>query len=98
MKKFMDILGLVVLAILAPIQIYLSYIGIAVYFGEIVSLLIILLSLVLQFPIPIMIGAFFGAYYVLGIHWIWALLIIIPGVVFMSPHVIKDTISRIKSK
>lgn len=96
MRKCCDILSLLILAIMAPIQVYLAYLGIMFYLGQSLSIVILAISLAMQFPIPVLIGAFLGAFKVFGLHWALSLLVVMPGVVFMSPHLVKDAIHRIR--
>lgn len=96
MSKFFDILGLLILVVLAVVQVYLAYLGIMLYLGQGASIVILAICLAVQFPIPILIGAFLGAFKVMGLHWAISLLVVIPGVVFMSPHLVKDVINRIR--
>ena len=67
----------------------LGYIGFNV-FSELLSILIIFICIYLKFSLPLMIGTFYGIIYVLEWHWIFAILLTLPGLIFITPRKFKN--------
>lgn len=57
--------------------------GISFYFGEIWAAIILTISLITGFSLPLTIGAFFGILKVWGWHWFFAALFTFPGILFI---------------
>ena len=70
-------------------NIVMGFIGIQFFYGTIVALLITIISLYFKVIIPLYIGSFFGMIYVLEWHWLIALLVCMPGLLFITPNLFK---------
>ena len=80
-------------------NIIMGFIGIQFFYGTIVALLITVISIYLKVILPLYIGSFFGMIYVLEWHWLIALLICLPGLLFITPNLFKQVfnINTLKS-
>ena len=80
-------------------NIIMGFIGIQFFYGTIVALLITVISIYLKVILPLYIGSFFGMIYVLEWHWLIALLICLPGLLFITPNLFKKVfnINTLKS-
>ena len=67
----------------------MGFIGIQYFYGTIVALLITIISIFLKVILPLYIGSFFGMIHVLEWHWLVALLICLPGLLFITPNLFK---------
>ena len=72
----------------AIVQAVIGYLGIEYHFGSGWALGLLIAAFVFRFSLPLTIGTFFGALDVLGWHWFGALLITLPGLLFMIPGAI----------
>ena len=70
-------------------NIIMGFIGIQFFYGTIVALLITIISIYFKVVLPLYIGSFFGMIYVLEWHWLIALLICLPGLLFITPNLFK---------
>ena len=70
-------------------NIIMGFIGIQFFYGTIVALLITIISIYFKVILPLYIGSFFGMIYVLEWHWLIALLICLPGLLFVTPNLFK---------
>ena len=70
-------------------NIIMGFIGIQYFYGTIVALLITIISIYFKVILPLYIGSFFGMIYVLEWHWLIALLICLPGLLFITPNLFK---------
>ena len=70
-------------------NIIMGFIGIKFFYGTIVALLITVISIYFKVILPLYIGSFFGMIYVLEWHWLIALLICLPGLLFITPNLFK---------
>ena len=70
-------------------NIIMGFIGIQYFYGTIVALLITIISIYFKVILPLYIGSFFGMIYVLDWHWLIALLIFLPGLLFITPNLFK---------
>ena len=70
-------------------NIIMGFIGIQFFYGTIVALLITIISIYFKVVLPLYIGSFFGMIYVLEWHWLIALLICLPGFLFITPNLFK---------
>ncbi len=60
-------------------------------FSILISVLLSLLCVYFKIFLPLSIGTFFGIVYVLEWHWIFAILITLPGLFFLFPKKINST-------
>ena len=74
-------------------NIIMGFIGIQFFYGTIVALLITIISIYFKVILPLYIGSFFGMIYVLEWHWLIALLICLPGLLFITPNLLKKVIN-----
>jgi len=72
----------------AIVQGAIGYLGIAYHFGSGWAIGLLILAFVFRFSLPLTIGTFFGALDVFGWPWYGALLITLPGLLFMVPGAI----------
>ena len=72
----------------AIVQAVIGYLGIEYHFGSGWALGLLIAAFVFRFSLPLTIGTFFGALDVLGWHWFGALIITLPGLLFMIPGAI----------
>ena len=70
-------------------NIIMGFIGIQFFYGTIVAFLITVISIYFKVILPLYIGSFFGMIYVLEWHWLIALLICLPGLLFITPNLFK---------
>ena len=70
-------------------NIVMGFIGIQFFYGTIVALLISIISIYFKVILPLYIGSFFGMIYVLEWHWIIALILCLPGLLFITPNLFK---------
>ena len=70
-------------------NIIMGFIGIQFFYGTIVALLITIISIYFKVILPLYIGSFFGMISVLEWHWLIALLICLPGLLFITPNLLK---------
>ena len=70
-------------------NIIMGFIGIQFFYGTIVAILITIISIYFKVIFPLYIGSFFGMIYVLEWHWLIALLICLPGLLFITPNLFK---------
>ena len=80
-------------------NIVMGFIGIQFFYGTIVALLITIISIYFKVVLPLYIGSFFGMIYVLEWHWLIALLVCMPGLLFITPSLFKKVfnINTLKS-
>lgn len=64
-------------------QLAAGYLGLTHHLGIFWAILAIIATFMLRFPLPVTIGAFFGAMNVWGWPWYGALLFAFPGLAFM---------------
>ena len=94
-----------ILFLFCAVQVWTAYMGISHYINSALGGLIIIgiaLGLRLIFKMrPLMIliplGAFYGALNVWHWNWFWALILAVPGVIFIIPDIIAKITSRIKN-
>ena len=70
-------------------NVVMGFIGIQFFYGTIVALLITIISIYFKVILPLYIGSFLGMIYVLEWHWLIALLISLPGLLFITPNLFK---------
>ena len=70
-------------------NIIMGFIGIQFFYGTIVALLITIISIYFKVILPLYVGSFFGMIYVFEWHWLIALLISLPGLLFITPKLFK---------
>ena len=79
------------LFLLLLFHLIVGFLGIQYFFGTLIAILITVLCIFLKFPLPISIGFFFGVIYVLEWHWIFAVFLTLPGLIFITPNKFKNT-------
>ena len=72
----------------AIVQGAIGYLGIEYHFGSGWAIGVLVLAFLFRFTLPLTIGTFFGALDVFGWPWYGALLITLPGLLFMVPGAI----------
>ena len=70
-------------------NIIMGFMGIQFFYGTIVALLITIISIYFKVILPLYVGSFFGMIYVFEWHWLIALLISLPGLLFITPKLFK---------
>ena len=70
-------------------NIVMGFVGIQFFYGTIIAILITIISIYFKVILPLYIGSFFGMVYVLEWNWLIALLICIPGLLFITPNLFK---------
>ena len=70
-------------------NIVMGFIGIQFFYGTIFALLITIISIYFKVILPLYIGSFFGMIYVMEWHWLIALLVCMPGFLFITPNLFK---------
>ncbi len=80
--------GIIFFLIVGVVQICVGFLGIEYHFGAGWAFGALLLSFILRISFPLTIGTFFGALDVLGWNWFSALLLTLPGIIFMVPGAI----------
>ena len=66
----------------------IGFLGVEYHFGSGWAIGVLVLAFVFRFTLPLTIGTFFGALDVFGWPWYGALLITLPGLLFMVPGAI----------
>lgn len=66
----------------------IGFLGVEYHFGSGWAIGVLVLAFVFRFTLPLTIGTFFGALDVFGWTWYGALLITLPGLLFMVPGAI----------
>ena len=74
-------------------NIVMGFIGIQFFYGTIVAVLITIISIYFKVILPLYIGSFFGMIYVIEWHWLIALLVCMPGLLFITPNLFKKVFS-----
>lgn len=94
MKVVLGILGILLFLAYGIAQIYIGFIGIENHFGSFWAWVAVILAM--GFPLPLIIGAFYGATEVWGWHWALAAVFAVPGLLLMVPGVIMSIFSFFK--
>jgi len=79
------------LFLLLLFHLIIGFLGIQYFFGTLLAILTTILCIYLKFPLPLSIGFFFGVIYVLEWHWIFAVFLTLPGLIFLTPSKFKST-------
>ena len=74
------------LFILMLFHVIVGFLGFQYFFGTLVSIIITISCIFFKFPLPLTISSFFGIIYVLEWHWFFAIIITLPGLMFLSPR------------
>ena len=77
------------------LQIIAAYQGIALYAGPLIGLGLVLASVLLPFPLIIVIGAFYGAWQVWNWNMFLALFFAMPGLAILIPEVLEELLEKI---
>ena len=72
-------------------HIVVGFLGIQYFYGTLIALVITIFCIFFKFPLPLSLSTFFGIIYVLEWHWIFAILLSLPGLIFFSPKKFKNT-------
>ena len=80
---------ILLIILLMLFNIVMGFIGIQFFYGTIVALLITIISLYFKVILPLYVGSFFGIIYVLEWHWLIALSLCLPGLLFITPNLFK---------
>lgn len=88
MNKIIVALGIILFLGLGIIQLMLGFAGIDHHLGSFWAWIALIIALVFRFPLPIIVGVFFGVKDVLEWHWLIALLIAAPGILFIIPSIV----------
>ena len=94
----MGVLLFPVFLIVGVLQIWLGYVGISHHLGTIAAVLAIFLAFGLRILLPLTIGSFFGAMNVMGWPWWVALMVALPGLLFIAPAMIMAAIEPILAR
>ena len=90
--------GVIFFLAVGVIQIIVGYLGIEYHLGSGWAVGAVILSLLLRISFPLTIGTFFGALNVLGWNWFGALLLTVPGIIFMVPGAIGMALTGLADK
>ena len=90
--------GVIFFLAVGVIQIIVGYLGIEYHLGSGWAVGAVILSLLLRISFPLTIGTFFGALNVLEWHWFGALLLTVPGLIFMVPGAIGMALAGLADK
>ena len=74
------------LFILMLFHIIVGFLGLQYFFGTLVSIIITIACVFFKFPLPLTLSSFFGIIHVLEWHWFFAIIITLPGLMFLSPR------------
>lgn len=96
MGGFITGLGFVALAAFGIAQLVIGFMGIKYGLGGFWAWAAVIAAFMFRFTLPITVGAFFGAMNVLGWHWTLAVLFAAPGLLFVIPGVLAESISFLR--
>ena len=82
---------IILLFLLMLFHLIVGFLGVQHLFGTFIAILTTILCIFLKFPLPLSIGFFFGIIYVLEWHWIIAVFLTLPGLIFLTPNRFKST-------
>ena len=91
-------LGTLFYVLFGIFQMVLGIMGIAHYFGAFGVILALAGLFIYRFTLPFTIGTFFGAMAVLDVNWFFALLLTLPGVVYLIPGLMLTVLAPIASR
>lgn len=89
-----SVLGVLAFFALGIFQIYAAYVGLEYSVGGGWAIAIMAGSLMFRFTLPVSIGAFVAAVYVWEWHWFFALLFVLPGLVFLVPGIVMSVYEK----
>ncbi len=78
-------------------QAIVGYLGIEYHLGQGLAIGFLIAAFIFRFSLPLTIGTFFGAVDVLGFNVLLAILITLPGLIFMIPGAIAMALTGIAS-
>lgn len=84
-----------VMIVVGVVQFYAGYVGIEYHLGTVLAVIAVVVGLTLRFTLPLTIGTYFGAVDVFGWEWYWAVLLAVPGLLFMIPATITTIIESV---
>ena len=82
---------ILILFLLIIFHVVVGFLGIQHFYGTLIALLVTLFCIFFKFPLPLSLAAFFGITYVLEWHWIIAIILTLPGLIFITPKKFKNT-------
>ena len=93
-------IGLMILLSLAygALILYVGYVGIDVEFGRGWAIAVLIATVVFRFTIPIVVGTVLGAMHLWDWHWLPAVLLAMPGILFMIPAIFCCIYQAIKAR
>lgn len=91
-------LGFVAILVLGIVQLIAGFQGIEFHLGLWAAVLALIAAVMFRFMLPMTIGAFFGATDVWGWHWVAALILTVPGLLFMVPMVMANIVETFRRK
>jgi hypothetical protein len=92
----MQFIGIFVGIIIGIIQLYCGFVGLQYNFGVWIAVAAIIVAFAFRFTLPLVVGSFIAAYSVWHWQWYFALLLAIPGIIFMVPAFIGLIIESIR--
>ena len=87
----LGIFGFIIFLGVGVVQIYAGFIGIEYHLGYWWAIAAVGASFLLRIMLPLTIGTFFGIINVLEWHWVIALLLTLPSLIFITPRKFKST-------
>tara|TARA_B100001287_G_C22457651_1_gene423540 strand:- start:272 stop:682 length:411 start_codon:yes stop_codon:yes gene_type:complete len=84
--------------IIGIVQAIVGYLGIEYHLGTLAAVIAILIAFFFRIMLPLTIGTFFGALNVLNWHWFGALILTIPGLLFVVPAMVTAAIGSLMQK
>ena len=84
--------------IVGIVQMVVGYLGIEYHLGTIAAFVAIFIAFFLRIMLPLTVGTFFGALDVLNWHWLGALVLTIPGLLFVVPAMVTAAIGSLMQK
>lgn len=94
MNVLMGVLLFITVMLYGLIQIYAGFLGIELYWGTVWAAVIIAFSMMTRITIPIMIGGYFCATEIWNWDIIWAVIFVMPSILFMIPAFIAMLINN----
>lgn len=93
----MQILLFIAFLAVGVVQLIAGFTGIEHHFNEIWAFVALGAALIFRFTLPMTIACYFGATDVWGWHWIWALVLTLPGLIFVVPGFIANLFASLKT-
>lgn len=97
LQIILGIIGALAFLSFGILQLCAGYVGIDYHLGAVWAVIAVILAVIFRFTLPITIGAFFGALHVWHWPFIFAILFVAPGLIFIIPGVLIMVISKLKN-